>query len=163
MMKNRHLARFTCNIHQGLIYKMFCAYIYFDNNDSDAQTYSNTRTHTHARTHAHRHTHTRARARTHTHTRTRTHTLQIHALLTMDWYNEKTENDRSSCRKEEMGFQFWLKRVKTNAWQRKEESSRSQVRCIKRTPPPPSLRVLLPILGTRKIRVSEDERRWRDR
>ena len=34
---------------------------------------------------------------------THTHTLQIHALLVMDWY-------RSVCQGEEMGFQFWLKR-----------------------------------------------------
>ena len=43
----------------------------------------------------------------HTHTHTHTHRLQIHALLvTPGWYNVKKENDRSVCRREEMGFQF---------------------------------------------------------
>ena len=38
----------------------------------------------------------------------------------MDW-----SNDRSVCRGEEIGFQFWLKRVETNAWQREEGSPRA--------------------------------------
>ena len=50
---------------------------------------------------------------------------------TLGWYNEK-ENNRAVSRREVMGFQFWLKRVKTNAWQREEESSRSQIWCIER-------------------------------
>ena len=44
--------------------------------------------------------------------------LSVHALLVVGWQNEKKENDRSVCRREEMGFQFWLKRVKKHAWQR---------------------------------------------
>ena len=34
-----------------------------------------------------------------------THTLQIHALLVMGWQTEKNNNDRSVCRREEVGFQ----------------------------------------------------------
>ena len=48
-----------------------------------------------------------------------THTLQIHVLLVMGWYSKKTPH-RSVCRREEIGFQFWLKIVETNAWQRKK-------------------------------------------
>ena len=42
-------------------------------------------------------------------------------------------NDKSvACRREDVGFHFWLEEVKRNAWLREEESSRWQVRCIKR-------------------------------
>ena len=44
-----------------------------------------------------------------------------------------------------------------NAWQREEESSRSQVQCIEKDFPP---RVLLSTLGTQNIGVSEAE--WRE-
>ena len=57
--------------------------------------YTHTCTHTHAHTRMHAyactHTHTLActHARAHAHTQTyTTHTLQIHALLVTDWYNE---------------------------------------------------------------------------
>ena len=64
---------------------------------------------------------------THTHTRThaRTHTLQIYALLVIN---------RSVCKREEMGFQFWLKRVLLQSWEhRKSEYLRyggKQMRAI---------------------------------
>ena len=32
--------------------------------------------------------------------------LSVHALLVVGWQNEKKENDRSVCRREEMGFRF---------------------------------------------------------
>ena len=48
------------------------------------------------------------------------------------------ENNRAVSRREVMGFQFWLKRVNTNAWQREEESYRSQIWCIERISSPGS-------------------------
>ena len=38
----------------------------------------------------------------------------------------RTKTTTDQCTKEK-SFQFWLKRMKTNAWQREEESSRPQV------------------------------------
>ena len=79
---------------------------------TNARTHTSTHTyiHTHARTHTHAHAYTHARARTHMHARThvhaRMHTLQIHALPATDWYNEKKQNEKSVCRREEVGFQF---------------------------------------------------------
>ena len=56
-------------------------------------------------------THSLARAHTHTHTHahTHTHTHAAYTCITGDG-SEKKENDRSVCRREEMGFQFRLKR-----------------------------------------------------
>ena len=77
--------------------------------------------------------------RIHSFYRTHTHTLQIYAFLVMGWDNEKKENNKSAERREEVGFQFWLKRrMKENAWSGQEESSRSQIRSIKRLSPPGS-------------------------
>ena len=47
--------------------------------------------------HTHAHTCTCVYTRVHTHTHT-------HALLVIGWWNEKKENNRSVCRREEMGF-----------------------------------------------------------
>ena len=59
-------------------------------------------------------------------------------------------------------FSFDLKEeselVKTNAWQREEGCSRAHVQCIVRISP----RALLPILGTRKMRVSTAKQRERE-
>ena len=57
----------------------------------------------------------------HTHTHTppsSTHTTNT--CITGDGLVQQKENHRSVCRREEIGFQFWLKIVKTNAWQRKK-------------------------------------------
>ena len=64
----------------------------------------------------------------HTYTHTNTHTLslspQIHALLVMGWLNEIKENNRSVYRREEVGFQFWLKR---SEWRRMPDRERKRV------------------------------------
>ena len=57
-------------------------------------------THTHARTH----TRTHARTRAHTHTRTRT--LQTHALLEMNWYNENLRKLQTSIQNRRGGFSW---------------------------------------------------------
>ena len=51
---------------------------------------------------------------------------------------------------------FGLKRVKKNARQRKEESSRSQVQCVRRISPPVAL---LSTTGTWNIQVPKAVRR----
>ena len=82
------------------------------------------------------HTHRCMCAHTLSHTHTRTQYKFIHYWW---WLVQWEENDRSVCRREEVGYQFSLKkRVKTNAWQREEESSRSQVRCVVRISSPGS-------------------------
>ena len=64
---------------------------------------------------------------------THTHTHTTNTCITGDGLVEWEE------RKQQMGFQFWLKRRKWgqthDTWQREEESSRSQVQCIERNSP----------------------------
>ena len=93
-----------------------------------------THTHRHTQTHTDTHTHTHS----HTHTHTHTHRLQIHALLVTGWYNVKKENDRSVCRREEMGvFSFEIKEESEDKCLTERRSSRSQVDVMKRSLPYP--------------------------
>ena len=68
------------------------------------RTYTHTRTHT--RTHAHTHKDVRIRLFHHTHARMHARALQIHALLVMGRYNKNKGNDKSVCRRKDVGFQF---------------------------------------------------------
>ena len=74
----------------------------------------------------------------HMHTDTHTDTYRHYKCMHFWWL----------WKSEEVGFQFWLRRVKKNAWQRERKSSRRPVWCGKKHL---SLRVRLAILGTQKI------------
>ena len=95
------------------------------------------------------------RIHTHTHTHTHSHT---YTLLTAGWQNEKKENGRSVCRREEVGFQFWLKKEESEdecLMERGREFQIAGPMYWKDLSP----NVLLPILGKRNIPVSKDEQR----
>ena len=85
--------------------------------------------HTHTHTHTHIHTHARTHARTppsytHAHAPRLSHTHTYYITGDGLWYIGKKENDRSVCRREEVGFQFWLKRTE---WRRMPDRERKRV------------------------------------
>ena len=84
---------------------------------------------------------------THTHTHTRTHRC-MHFWWC--WKRRERDDKSAACRREDVGFHFWLEEVKRNARLREEESSRWQVWCIKR---------IFPLESSWKRGRSEDARR----
>ena len=119
--------------------------------------------HHHHHPHTHTHIHTHTREYTHIHNCTyaslsppppphkHTRYKYMHYWLWVD--------DKSVCRREEVGFQFWFKlrewRRTPDRVKKKVPEDRSDV--LKGSLP----RDILPMHGTRKIRVSEAERRNR--
>ena len=110
--------------------------------------------------HKHTHTHTRARARAHACTHTRTHARTANTCITGDGFVQWEENDILVCRREEMSFQFWLKR---RQWRRMPDRESKRIPdhrfdvlkgSLPQGPPAPP--------RSTKIRVFETERREPD-
>ena len=89
-----------------------------------------------------------------THKPTHPQALQIYALLAKGWWKREKRNNKSVCKKKKKKciFSFDLKkRVKRNGWKREEDGSNVWKDL--------STRVLLSVLSTQNVWVSEAEQR----